>query len=162
MVQIGRGAGIAVALLTSLAIATPSLAAGPPFVPPGLVPGGPPVVVPPGPPITPPGLGGGGGGGGGGGIGGGGGGGGGAKAAGRSGGGGAGPWPVWVLGISALSIIIRGAVVWNTECRELTLEEALGGTSPLWPVFHKPRSQCPDALAAVPVRPRKAAVVTRY
>ena len=49
MVQIGRGAGIAVALLTSLAIATPSLAAGPPFVPPGLVPGGPPVVVPPAP-----------------------------------------------------------------------------------------------------------------
>jgi len=93
---------------------------------------------------------------------GGGGGGGGAKAAVRHHGH-AGPgWPVWVLGISALSMIIRGAVVWNTECRELTLEEAWGGTSPLWPVFHKSRSQCPDAVAAVPVRPRKAAVVTRY
>jgi hypothetical protein len=53
-------------------------------------------------------------------------------------------------------------VVHRTECRELTLEEAIGGMSVLWPVFHQPRSQCPDAVAAIPARGRKAAVVTRY
>ena len=211
MVHFNRGASIAVALLTSIAVATPAWAAGPPAGVPGNgigVGGTPPVIgaggTPPGIGVggTPPGIGAGGTppgigvggtppgigvggqppgigvggtppghgggmtpppGGGGGGVGGGGGGGGAAKAAARSGGGHASaPWPVWVLGIGTLSLIIRGVVVYRTECRELTTEEAIGGLSVLWPVFHQSRSQCPDAVAAVPVRPRKAAIVTRY
>jgi hypothetical protein len=67
------------------------------------------------------------------------------------------------LGISTISLIIRGIVVYRTECRELTTEEAIGGMSPLWAAFHQSRSQCPDAVAAAtPVRGRKAAAVTRY
>ncbi len=65
------------------------------------------------------------------------------------------PWPVWALGGGVLSIMVRAAYVYRTECRELTVEEAFGGMGP-WPVYHQVRSQC-KAPAPAPV-----AVVGRY
>ena len=41
-------------------------------------------------------------------------------------------WPVWALGGGVLSIMVRAAYVYRTECRELTAEEAFGGMGP-WP-----------------------------
>ena len=73
-----------------------------------------------------------------------------------AGGGGAG-WPVWVLGGGVLSLMLRAAVVYNRECRELTQEEAITGMVPLWPVYHQPRNRCGGATPAV-----GGAVVGRY
>ena len=43
------------------------------------------------------------------------------------------PWPVLVLGLSATSVIMNGAIVSRTQCRELTHQEAT--TSILLPFF---------------------------
>ena len=51
-------------------------------------------------------------------------------------------WPVWVLGGGVVSLMLRAAYVYNTECRELTSNEAFTGVVPLWPVYHKPSNQC--------------------
>lgn len=34
------------------------------------------------------------------------------------------PWPVLVVGLSATSVILNGAIVGQTQCRELTQQEA--------------------------------------
>ena len=68
------------------------------------------------------------------------------------------PWPVWVLGGGVLSIMVRAAYVYRTECRQLTGEEAFGGMGP-WPVYHQARNQCKPAAAPVIAR---SSVVGRY
>jgi len=60
------------------------------------------------------------------------------------------PWPVWALGGSVLSIMVRAAYVYRTECRELTSEEAFGGAVGPWPIYHQVRNQC-GATARAPV-----------
>ncbi len=64
------------------------------------------------------------------------------------------PWPVWALGGSVLSIMVRAAYVYRTECRELTAEEAFGGAVTPWPLYHQARNQCGTA--------GRAPVVGRY
>ncbi len=59
--------------------------------------------------------------------------------------GGAAPWGLFAFGGAVVSLMIRAAVVWNTECRELTSEEAFTGLAPIWPVFHKPMNKCAPA-----------------
>ena len=61
------------------------------------------------------------------------------------------PWPVWALGGGVLSIMVRAAYVWRTECRELTSQEAFGGMVGPWPIYHQPRNQCGVTAARAPV-----------
>ncbi|MGO9773354.1 MAG: hypothetical protein ACLPSW_28180 [Roseiarcus sp.] len=35
------------------------------------------------------------------------------------------PWPVIVLFVGTASVILNAAIVWNTQCRELTSQEAM-------------------------------------
>jgi hypothetical protein len=35
------------------------------------------------------------------------------------------PWPVIVVFASAASVMLNAAIVWNTQCRELTSQEAM-------------------------------------
>jgi hypothetical protein len=123
MFRNARGFSLAIAILTSTAIVTPSHAT---------------------PPSPPPGHGGGG------------------AAVVGGGGHGAAPWPVWVLGIGVVSLMLRAAVVYNRECRELTSEEAMTGMIPLWPAYHQPVSQCGGPVVVEKVRVRRGAVVSRY
>ena len=62
------------------------------------------------------------------------------------------PWPVWALGAGVLSIMVRAAYVYRTECRELTGAEAFGGMGP-WPIYHQPKNQC-GATARAPIMGR--------
>jgi hypothetical protein len=64
------------------------------------------------------------------------------------------PWPVWALGAGVLSIMVRAAYVYRTECRELKTEEAFGGMVGPWPIYHQAKSQCGGA--------DRAPVVGRY
>ena len=64
------------------------------------------------------------------------------------------PWPVWALGGGVLSLMVRAAYVYRTECRELTAAEAFGGAVGPWPLYHQASNQC----AATPGSP----VVGRY
>jgi hypothetical protein len=54
------------------------------------------------------------------------------------------PWPVIVLGASVVSVILNAAIVSNTQCRELTQQEAL--SSLLLPfigfAFNKQNNKC--------------------
>jgi len=68
------------------------------------------------------------------------------------------PWPVWAMGGGVLSIMVRAAYVYRTECRELTVEEAFGGMGP-WPVYQRVNNQCKPAAAPVVAR---TAVIGRY
>jgi hypothetical protein len=122
MFRNARGFSLAIAILTSTAIITPSHAT---------------------PPFPPPGQGGGGG----------------AVAVGSHA---SAPWPVWVLGIGVISLMIRAAVVYNRECRELTSAEAMSGMIPLWPAYHQPVSQCGGPVVVEQTRVRRGAVVSRY
>ncbi len=38
------------------------------------------------------------------------------------------PWPVVVVFIGTASVILNAAIVWNTQCRELTSQEAMTST----------------------------------
>jgi hypothetical protein len=60
------------------------------------------------------------------------------------------PWPVWALGAGVLSIMVRAAYVYRTECRELTGAEAFGGMVGPWPVYHQPNNKC-AATARAPI-----------
>ncbi len=64
--------------------------------------------------------------------------------------GGAAPWPVWILGGGVLSVMVRAAYVYRTECRELTSAEAFGGAVGPWPLYHQASNQC-GASARAPV-----------
>ena len=55
---------------------------------------------------------------------------------------GAAPWPVWALGGGVLSLMVRAAYVYRTECRELTVAEAFGGAVGPWPLHHQASNQC--------------------
>ena len=35
------------------------------------------------------------------------------------------PWPVIVLFVGTASVMLNAAIVWNTQCRELTSQEAM-------------------------------------
>jgi hypothetical protein len=66
-------------------------------------------------------------------------------------GGGAGAgWPVWALGGGVISLMLRAAYVYRTQCRELTQEEAFTGVGAAWPVFQQYQSKCAP-VAASPV-----------
>ena len=58
-------------------------------------------------------------------------------------------WPAWTVIGAVVGIMVRAAYVQNTECRELTLEEAVTGMAPFWPAFHKVNNRC-----GVPARHR--------
>jgi hypothetical protein len=51
-------------------------------------------------------------------------------------------WPVWALMGGVVSLMLRAAYVQNTECRELTLDEAISGMAPIWPVYHQANNRC--------------------
>ena len=59
-------------------------------------------------------------------------------------------WPVWALGGGVLSVMIRAAYVYRTQCRELTAEEAFTGLAVVWPAYQRNQSKCGPA-ASTPV-----------
>lgn len=38
------------------------------------------------------------------------------------------PWPVVAVFVGTVSVILNAAIVWNTQCRELTSDEAITST----------------------------------
>ena len=40
-------------------------------------------------------------------------------------------WPAWSVMGAVVGIMVRAAYVYNTECRELTLDEAITGMAPM-------------------------------
>jgi hypothetical protein len=60
------------------------------------------------------------------------------------------PWPVIGLIAGVVTIMLDAAIVWNTQCRELTLEEAmtagaLPGLGLAVNLAKAPTSACPGA-----------------
>ena len=68
-----------------------------------------------------------------------------------------GAWPVWVVGGGVVSLMLRAAYVYNSECRELTTSEAITGTAPLWPVYHQRNDRCGPPPGTNPCRTNVAA-----
>lgn len=51
-------------------------------------------------------------------------------------------WPAWIVGGGIVSVMARAAVVHHTLCRELTINEAIGGMSPFWPIYQRRDDRC--------------------
>jgi hypothetical protein len=53
------------------------------------------------------------------------------------------PWAPIIMGASVVSVMINAAIVYQTQCRELTLQEAYASTLPVigW-LFNQQNNQC--------------------